>query len=95
MSARRPGDRVTAGGLARDRLAAGGRAAAWVIGGASLVVVAQLRGLAHAADGDLVWNAPLVLLLLALGLANVAAWRQAQALRRLARPPLPTWQDEG
>lgn len=84
MSARRPGDRVRAGG----------RAAPWVIGGASLVVVAQLRGLARAADGDLVWNAPLVLLLLALGLANAAAWRQAWAMRRLARPMLPTFEED-
>ncbi|MGI9591449.1 MAG: hypothetical protein ACR2P8_08775 [Myxococcota bacterium] len=47
----------------------------------SLVVIAQLRGLARGPEGELVWNTSLTLLLLALVLANVAVWRLARLSR--------------
>ncbi len=79
---------------ANDRGRAAGRAAPWVTAASTLVAIAQLRGLVRGADGELDWNASLVLLLLALALANAAAWRQAWALGQLARRRSVLWEDE-
>ena len=84
MSVRRPGTRAVAAGTAVP----------WVVGGASLVVLAQLRGLVRGGEGELVWNGSFVLVLLALGLANLAVWRLTWVARRLLRRRGAPWEGE-